>query len=83
MTDKTMKISVIPAQPDKKSFNYAIAETVQDLLMNNRHEVYFHDLYEENFNPLLLADEIPKECLLTSEIELHCAACQIVVEREK
>jgi len=52
-----MKISVILAHPNRKSFNHAIAEAV---LKQNGHEIYFHDLYEEKFNPLSPAEEILK-----------------------
>ena len=48
-----MKISVILAHPHKKSFNYAIYETVLKTLKSNGHEVRAHDLYSEKFNPLL------------------------------
>ena len=53
-----LKISVILAHPDQGSFNQAIARTVVEQLENNRHEVLFHDLYAENFDPLLAGKEI-------------------------
>jgi putative NADPH-quinone reductase len=67
-----MRISVILAHPNKKSFNHAIAETAVDMLCQNGHEVHFHDLYEEDFDPILSAEEIPKDVLLPPEIEKHC-----------
>ncbi len=67
-----MKISVILAHPDKKSFNYAIAATVVEALNQNGHTVLFHDLYEEKFNPILPAEEIPKDAPLPPEIESPC-----------
>ncbi len=48
-----MKISVILAHPHKKSFNYAIYETVLKTLKMNGHEAMAHDLCSEKFNPLL------------------------------
>ncbi len=53
-----MKISVILAHPDQGSFNQAIALTVVEQLENNKHSVQFHDLYAENFDPLLAGKEI-------------------------
>jgi NAD(P)H dehydrogenase (quinone) len=53
------KISAILAHPDSSSFNHAIAQTVAEQLEKNRHGVRFHDLYEERFDPLLTAGEIP------------------------
>jgi len=67
-----MKISVILAHPDKKSFNHAIATTAIETLKRNGHKVFFHDLYEEKFDPILLTEEIPKDVALSSEIETHC-----------
>ena len=67
-----MKISVILAHPDPSSFNHAIAKTTIETLKHNGHEVFFHDLYKENFDPILPSSEIPKDINLPSEIQLHC-----------
>ena len=67
-----MKISVILAHPNKKSFNHAIATTAVDTLKQNGHKVFFHDLYEEKFDPILPAGEIPRDVALPSEVEKHC-----------
>jgi NAD(P)H dehydrogenase (quinone) len=53
-----MNISVILAHPYKKSFNYAIYETVLKTLLENGHHVFAHNLYEEEFNPLLEGNEL-------------------------
>ena len=68
-----MKISVILAHPNKSSFNHAIAETSVKTLKKSGHEVYFHDLYEENFDPILTGKEISKAALLPKDIAKHCA----------
>jgi len=67
-----MKISAILAHPNKKSFNHAIAATVMERLKQNGHEVFFHDLYEEKFDPILPAEEIPRDVALPAEVEKHC-----------
>ncbi len=67
-----MKISVILAHPNKKSFNHAIAATVVETLKQNGHEVFFHDLYEEKFDPILSTEEISRDVALPSEVEKHC-----------
>lgn len=67
-----MKICVILAHPDKKSFNAAIANTVVKTLKNANHEVIFHDLYAEKFDPFLYHDEFPTDAKLPEEIRLHC-----------
>ena len=53
-----MQISVILAHPYDESFNHAIAKTVVDTLKENNHTVYFHDLYKENFDPVMTAKEL-------------------------
>ena len=67
-----MKISVILAHPHKESFNHAIAEAVLDQLRQSGHEIRFHDLYEEGFDPMLPTSEIPKDAFLPPDIDLHC-----------
>lgn len=67
-----MKLSVILAHPHKQSFNHAIAETAIAALEQNGHDVVFHDLYGERFDPLLPPDEIPEEAILAPELEEYC-----------
>jgi NAD(P)H dehydrogenase (quinone) len=67
-----MKISVILAHPDKKSFNHAISETAVEALKENGHEVAFHDLYRERFPAILPAAEIPRNAALPRIISRHC-----------
>lgn len=69
---RSMKIMVILGHPSKGSFNHAIANTVVETLLNNGHEVFFHDLYEENFDPITSSQEIPKGSSLEKVIEKHC-----------
>ena len=67
-----MRNSVILAHPDKNSFNHALAHTVIDELKSNGHTIFYHDLYEENFDPILPSAEIPKDVQLPPEIQSHC-----------
>jgi len=67
-----MNISMILAHPDPGSFNHAIAKTAYEQSRTNGHTVFFHDLYAEHFDPLLLKTEIPKDALLPSVIDRHC-----------
>jgi hypothetical protein len=60
-TEYGMKISIILAHPEKQSFNHGIAKTDMARLRQNWHTSYFHDLYHENFNPMLPTREIPKD----------------------
>jgi putative NADPH-quinone reductase len=67
-----MKISLILAHPDKGSFNHAIAHAVAAYLSAHGHDVRFHDLYTEGFDPLLRADEFPRRAALSPIVEAHC-----------
>jgi putative NADPH-quinone reductase len=68
-----MRISVILAHPDERSFNHAIALAAVNQLEGNGHEVLFHDLCKERFDPMLDCDEIPKDASLPAIIQAHCA----------
>ncbi len=67
-----MKALVILAHPNRASFNHAISDVVIEALNKLGHEVFFHDLYEENFDPILPAHEFPKDAPLPPHIEQHC-----------
>lgn len=67
-----MRISVILAHPDKASLNHAIASIVLEELEKNGHGVSFHDLYAENFDPLLVCEEISKEAVLPEPVKSYC-----------
>ncbi|HRY49714.1 MAG TPA: NAD(P)H-dependent oxidoreductase [Candidatus Paceibacterota bacterium] len=67
-----MKVLVIVAHPSRASFNHAIAAACLRVLTANGHEVIAHDLYEEQFNPLLPYGEFSKGAVLPAEIQRHC-----------
>ena len=67
-----MKVSIILAHPHSASFNHAIARTAVKQIETNGHKVFFHDLYKENFDPLLACDEMPKDAPLPKVIKEHC-----------
>ena len=67
-----MQVSVILAHPNRQSFNHAIAQTAIAQLRQNGHQVAFHDLYAEEFDPILPLGEIPKEASVFKEVERHC-----------
>lgn len=67
-----MKITVILAHPCPGSFNHAIAAMAEATLRESGHTVTVHDLYAEQFDPLLPCDEIPRNAMLPPDIALHC-----------
>jgi len=60
-----MKVLLILGHPKPNSFNYAIAEKSIAALKKLGHEVVFHDLYQEHFDPVLPPGEhiLPEEAL--------------------
>lgn len=72
MSENTLKILLILAHPDPSSFNHAIAKTAMEALVSNGHTVWYHDLYREKFDPLLPAQEFPRDAQLPVQIENHC-----------
>ena len=67
-----MKILVIIGHQQQGSFNHAIAQTAVDELRAAGHEVIYHDLYEERFDPVLPAGEIPNDAALDPVVRQHC-----------
>ena len=67
-----MRVSVILAHPDERSFNHAIANAALDQLESRGHEVSFHDLYKEKFDPLLISAEIPESAHVPEPVMRHC-----------
>ena len=68
-----MKVVVIIGHQKKGSFCHAIAQTAMDELARAGHEVIFHDLYEEKFDPILPHEQIPKDSPQTPVIQQHCS----------
>ncbi len=67
-----MRVSVILGHPSDKSFNHAIAAAACDALKACGHQVFFHDLYAERFDPVLPAAERSKTVALPPLVQLHC-----------
>jgi NAD(P)H dehydrogenase (quinone) len=68
-----MNILIILAHPDPGSFNHALAQAIREALRTQGHGLVFHDLCAEEFEPLLVKDEIPQAAKLPPQIERHCA----------
>ena len=67
-----MNISLILAHPNPKSFNHAIAAVARETLIQRGWNVYFHDLYAEQFPPLLPYEEFEKAADVPPEIQRYC-----------
>ena len=67
-----MRVVVILGHPSPGSFNHALAGAACDTLAALGHEVGYHDLYGERFDPLLPGDEIRRDATLGPEVEAYC-----------
>lgn len=68
-----MKLSIILAHPNRASFCHAIAQSAIDALPTGSHEIAYHDLYSERFDPLMDADEVSRRVSTNPLVEAHCA----------
>ena len=67
-----MNISIILAHPNPGSFNHAIAQTAAEALRAGGHYVTLHDLCQEQFPPLLSAEELQRDAKLEPVVLRHC-----------
>jgi len=67
-----MNILVVLAHPDPTSLNHAIAAECRSALLEAGHTVWYHDLYEEGFDPRLDSGEILRGATLDARTSLHC-----------
>ena len=67
-----MKVLVVLGHQSPGSFCHAIAQTASEELKAAGHEVLFHDLYQEQFDPILPACEVPKQAELDPVVRQHC-----------
>ncbi len=67
-----MSVLVIIGHQHQGSFNHAIAAAVVDELKSLGHEVVFHDLYAEEFDPILPHREIHADAELEPVLRQHC-----------
>jgi len=67
-----VSILVVLGHPQPGSFNHALAERVVSTLAASGHEVVFHDLYAEGFDPVLPAAELSSDGPVDAMIARHC-----------
>ena len=73
-----VKVLQIVCNPRPESYTLAMAEIAREKLLALGHEVHWHDLYKEGFNPLLDASELNRSFSLDGLVQAHgneLAAC--------
>ncbi|EPR41753.1 NAD(P)H dehydrogenase (quinone) [Desulfovibrio sp. X2] len=68
-----MRILLVLAHPAPGSLNHAIADAARQALVQAGHEVDFHDLCAEGFDPHLPGPEIPRGASLPADLARRCA----------
>jgi putative NADPH-quinone reductase len=80
-----MNISLILGHPASDTFNHAIARAAHDALLATGHQVWFHDLQAEGFDPCFTAPELQRDAALPSLVARHveevCAADGLIVHQ--
>lgn len=67
-----MRVSVLLANPKSRSFCHALAEAAVAVCREAGHEVHFHDLCREGFDPLLSEEELLARRSDDPLVERHC-----------
>jgi len=68
-----MNVYVLIGHQHQGSFNHAIAAAAVEELQRAGHEVVYHDLYAEGFDPVLRHEEITGQAPLDPVVEQHIA----------
>jgi putative NADPH-quinone reductase len=66
-----MRTTVILCHPVKGSFNHTIADEVVRSLKQQKNIVYYHDFYDEGFQPVLYADELQRRFSFEDQVQLY------------
>jgi len=68
-----MNILLIIGHQRQGSFCHAIAQTAREQLLSDGHQVVYHDLYAEQFDPILRHEEIGEDAALDPIVKRHIA----------
>ena len=78
-----MNVSLILGSPKPESFNHAIARAAVETLRTLGHQVGYHDLYAESFDPVFTAAELERDAALPPVLARHvdevCAADGLII----
>lgn len=72
-----MNIMILLAHPAEGSLNHGIADRARRTLTAMGHNVQFHDLYKERFDPLLPVAELQNDFVPQGLLKEHCDQLQV------
>ncbi len=67
-----MNVLVVLAHPDPGSLNHAIADAAVRAARRAGHDVVFHDLCAERFDPVVAPGETPRDGAVDAVVRRHC-----------
>jgi putative NADPH-quinone reductase len=68
-----MNVLLLIGHQRQGSFCHAIAQAAREQLLSDTHQVIYHDLYAEQFDPILTHEEIGKDAALDPIVRRHIA----------
>ena len=78
-----MKVLVVVCNFDAQSFNHAIANVIKEEYLKKGYDVLYHDLYEDNFNPVLLKEEYEETDISKIKDSYVVQCCQELQEADR
>ena len=66
-----MKVLFVLCAPQRPSFGLTLAEAIKERLLAQGHELAWHDLYEEGFNPVMDPGELARGGSLDELVQAH------------
>ena len=66
-----VRILLILCHPQAGSFNHAVADRARETLAAAGHQVFFHDLYQEGFDPVLTGPEYRRGVSVDEQVVRH------------
>lgn len=77
-----MNVLIAVCNSKKNSFNHVIAKVALEEFAKKGYNVFYHDLYEEKFDPILFQDEIDTKDLDKVDDEYVKKTCKELVESD-
>lgn len=78
-----MKVLLVVCNFNQNSFNHAIAKVIKEKSLEMGDEIIYHDLYEDNFNPILSKDEYEETDINNIKDHYIIKCCNELQEADK
>ena len=78
-----MKVLLVVCNFNQNSFNHAVANVIKEKFLEMGDEIIYHDLYEDNFNPILSKDEYEETDINNIKDHYIIKCCNELQEADK